>query len=95
MNNILINPKTGREYVNVPVTVAAEYLDIAPELIRHGLKEHTLPIGTAFPPQSAGGKWKFNIPIERLKAYSRGDDLNQVITINNKLEAVLRLLQTK
>lgn len=56
--NILINPKTGKEYENVPVRIAAEYLDVAPGLIRHGLIEKRLPIGTAFPPQSEGGKWK-------------------------------------
>lgn len=83
--NILINPKTGKEYENVPVTVAAEYLEIAPGLIRHGLIEKRLPIGTAFPPQSEGGKWKFNIPVERLKAYANAEDL--------KLSAAVELLK--
>lgn len=91
--NILINPKTGKEYENVPVTVAAEYLEIAPGLIRHGLIEKRLPIGTAFPPQSEGGKWKFNIPVERLKAYANAADLNHAAEINEKLDEVLKLLK--
>lgn len=91
--NILINPETEREYENVPVKVAAEYLDIAPGLIRHGLIEKTLPIGTAFPPQSEGGKWKFNIPIARLKAYANAADLNQAAEISEKLDEVLKLLK--
>ncbi len=83
--NILINPNTGQEYENVPVRIAAEYLDVAPGLIRHGLIEKRLPIGTAFPPQSEGGKWKFNIPVERLKAYANAADL--------KLSAAVELLK--
>ncbi len=87
--NILINPETGKEYVNVPVKVAAEYLGIAPGLVRYGLIEKSLPIGTAVSPQTEGGKFKFVIPPERLKAYKNGDDIKFDIAA----EKILRYIE--
>ena len=75
MNNILINPKTGEEYIDVPPKVAAEYLGVTVLLVREGIKSGALPIGAAVQP-TPGGKWIFNIPIARLKAYKEASDLN-------------------
>ncbi|MEE3428553.1 MAG: hypothetical protein VZQ55_06270 [Ruminococcus sp.] len=84
MNNILINPATGREYDNVPVKVAAQYLDTSPQAVRDGMIEGKLPIG--FVAQNAGGKPRFTIPIKRLKAYVNADDL--------RLDSALELLES-
>ncbi|MBQ7505334.1 MAG: hypothetical protein IJT79_08475 [Ruminococcus sp.] len=75
MNNILIDPKTGEEYVDVPPSAAAKYLGVTVLLVREGLKSGALPIGAAVQPKP-NGKWIFNIPIARLKAYREASDLN-------------------
>ena len=59
-DEILINPKTGQEYDDVPPTVAAKYLGVALNLIYEGLKKQTLPIGSAV--QSDSGRWRYSIP---------------------------------
>lgn len=69
-DKILINPNTGLEYTNVPPKVAAAYLDCAPTFIYEGLKQNVLPIGTAV--KGEGGRYSYNIPIGRLKAYALG-----------------------
>ncbi len=74
MNNILINPKTGAEYENVPVRVAAEFLSTSPQAVRDGILGKTLPIGAVA--LNAGGKPRFIIPPERLKSWKNGYDLN-------------------
>ena len=68
IDKILINPITGEPYKNVPPKVAAQYLDITPEFIYRGLREQRLPIGTAC--LFKGGKWSYNIPLERLIDYA-------------------------
>lgn len=75
MNNILIDPKTGDEYIDVPPKVAAQFLGVTVLFIREGIKSGALPIGAAVQP-TAGGKWIFNIPIERLRAYKEARDLD-------------------
>lgn len=64
-SELLINSKTGEEYVDVPPSIAAEYLGVALNFIYQGLQKHTLPIGTAV--QSNKGRWTYNIPCERLR----------------------------
>jgi hypothetical protein len=73
MTNILINPKTGTEYIDVPPKVAAAYLDVGTPFIYEGLKQGIFPFGTAV--QTKKGRWAFNIPIERLKAYKQAADM--------------------
>lgn len=85
-NNILINPETGQEYVNVPPKVAAKFLDVSEPFIYDGLKQGKLPFGIGILGKS-GNKWSFNIPVARLKAYKSGVDLsllsNLICTLTN------------
>lgn len=74
-DNILINPKTGQEYVNVPPKVAAKYLGVSEQFIYKGLKQKALPFGTAI---DAGKEWAFSIPVDRLKIYKNGLDLSML-----------------
>lgn len=80
--DILIDPRTGEEYVDVPPTIAAKYLGVALNFIYDGLKKQVLPIGTAV--QSEKGRWTYNIPVDRLKLYKYGLDLNFLNKILNK-----------
>ena len=68
IDEILINPKTGKPYKNVPPKVAAKYLDTTPEFIYKSMRDQRLPIGTAC--RFGGGKWSYNIPIKRLIDYA-------------------------
>lgn len=79
-DEILINPETGQEYVDVPPRVAAKYLNVSKDFIYDGLKQGRLPFGSAV--QGAGGKWVFNIPVERLKSYAYGIDVQAAELIN-------------
>ena len=79
-DEILINPETGQEYVDVPPRVAAKYLNVSKDFIYDGLKQGRLPFGLAV--QGAGGKWVFNIPVQRLKAYACGLDTQATELIN-------------
>lgn len=74
-DSILINPKTGEEYVNVPSKVAAKYLGVSEQFIYNGLKQNILPFGRAV---HTGKEWVFNIPVNRLKIYKNGLDLNML-----------------
>ena len=67
----LINPDTGEEYINVPVKVAAKYLDFPYTALYEALKQNRAPFGRAICPIN-GTKWSFLIPVERLKAYAEG-----------------------
>lgn len=80
---LLINPETGLEYVDVPPLVAAEYLGVALNFIYKGLQKQTLPIGAAV--QSDRGRWTYNIPCERLKAYASGIDVLQTTNLIKQL----------
>jgi hypothetical protein len=82
--NVLVDPKTGQEYINVPPRIAAKYLGVSKDYVYSGLKQGVLPFGTAV--QSDKGIWSFNIPAERLKIYKNGMDismLNQLINLVN------------
>lgn len=68
IDKILINPRTGEPYKNVPPKVAAQYLDTTPKFVYDGLRGQRLPIGTAV--LCKGGKWSYNIPLERLIDYA-------------------------
>lgn len=83
-DELLINPSTGQEYVDVPPTVAARFLDVALNFIYEGLKKQVLPIGTAV--QSEKGRWTYNIPCQRLKAYAKGADVLQISELLNLLK---------
>lgn len=80
---LLINPDTGEEYVDVPPMVAAEYLGVALNFIYKGLQKQTLPIGAAV--QSDRGRWTYNIPCKRLKAYASGIDVLQTTDLIKQL----------
>lgn len=82
-NTLLINPKTGQEYDDVPPTIAAKYLGVALNFVYEGLKQRALPIGTAV--QSDKGRWTYNIPCKRLKAYADGVDVLQTTQLLKKL----------
>lgn len=79
IDEILINPKTNQEYRDVPPTIAAKYLGVALNFVYDGLKQKALPIGTAV--QSEKGRWTYNIPCDRLKAYASGVDVLQTTKI--------------
>ncbi len=83
-DKILIDPNTGQEYIDVPPTVAAKFLDVALNFIYEGLKKRVLPIGTAV--QSEKGRWTYNIPCQRLKAYAKGTDVLQISEFLNLLK---------
>ena len=74
--SLLIDPKTGKEFVNVPTTVAAAFLGINRNKLCEGLEAGRLPIGSAWKKDH----WTYTIPCERLKAYAFGYDisLNQI-----------------
>lgn len=82
-HELLINPDTGAEYDDVPPTVAAEYLGVALNFVYKGLQKQTLPIGAAV--QSDKGRWTYNIPCERLKAYASGIDVLQTTALLKRL----------
>lgn len=82
-DKILINPKTGQEYDDVPPTVAAKYLGVALNFIYEGIKKQTLPIGSAV--QSDSGRWSYSIPCARLKTYASGADITVAINLLKQL----------
>ena len=82
IDKILINPKTGEPYKNVPPKIAAQYLDITPEFVYKGLREQRLPIGTAC--LFKGGKWSYNIPLERLIDYATKCKTNTIFTCGKR-----------
>lgn len=71
-NDILINPNTGEEYEDVPAEVARKYLGVSKKFIYAALQQNRIPIGTA---AMMNGKWVYNIPVARLKAYKNAQDL--------------------
>jgi hypothetical protein len=79
-NSLLIDPKTGEEYISVPPKVAAEFLGVAITFIYNGLQQGRLPIGAAA--QGAKGVWSYNIPIQRLKTYAAGIDVSLLAQMN-------------
>lgn len=83
-DEILINPITGKEYVDVPPKVAAEYLGVAHTLVYEGLKQGRLPIGSAI--KGKNGRWTYNIPCRRLKAYANGIDVLQTANLLKALK---------
>lgn len=71
--DILIDPETGRDYVNVPPKVAAKFLGVRLPTFYLMMQESKLPIGAAA--RTAKGVWCYMIPCERLKAYAAAADL--------------------
>lgn len=74
-NELLIDPATHEEYINVPASIAAKYLGIGLPLLYTLLQAGRLPIGAAA--QSAKGIWGYAIPCERLKAWANAADLGR------------------
>ncbi|MCD8025768.1 MAG: hypothetical protein LUF33_02255 [Clostridiales bacterium] len=85
MENLLVNPDTGQEYENVPVKVAAKFLDVAPTQIYEGLQQGRLPYGCGV--KGKGGRWTYCIPCERLKAFRNGVDIDALKQTLNSLIA--------
>lgn len=78
--DLLIDPKTGEEYISVPPIVAAKFLGVALTFVYSGLQQGTLPIGAAA--RSAKGIWCYNIPCQRLKNYAAGIDVTLLARLN-------------
>ena len=78
--SLLIDPKTGEEYISVPVVIAAEFLGINRHKLCDGLETGRLPVGSAW---KKGEHWVYNIPCERLKAYALGYDLSSLAQLLN------------
>lgn len=77
-----------REYNNVPVAVAADYLGKTPEFIRCAIRSQRCPFGIAV--QMEGGQWSYSISPGMLIAYKNG---NMIIHIRNSgelMEGVVR-----
>lgn len=80
--SLLIDPRTGREYENVPTTIAAKFLGINRHKLCDGLETGRLPVGAAW---KKGEHWVYNIPCARLKAYALGYDLSALAQLMNLL----------
>ncbi len=74
--------KSLEEYKNVPVSVAAELLDVSPNYIRAGLQYQRLPIGTAV--QISAKKWTYQISPGLLKEYITGSSLRNYYQENKE-----------
>lgn len=80
--------ETLEKYKNVPVSVAAELLDVSPNYIRAGLQYQRLPIGTAV--QISAKKWTYQISPGLLKEYITGSSLKNYFQENKEfLRAIL------
>ena len=66
----MISDDELRKYDNVPTDIAAKALGKDRQYILRGLKQRSLPIGSAN--QGDGGRWCFDIPPERLIRYRNG-----------------------
>jgi hypothetical protein len=71
--SLLIDPKTGEEFVNVPTEIAAQFLGINRHKLCDGLETGRLPVGAAW---KTGAHWVYHIPCGRLKAYALGLDIS-------------------
>ncbi len=71
-------------YINVPVKVAAKFLDISQKNVYEQLKQGVCPYGTAV--QTDTGSWMFNIPVDRLLAYASGTDISLLNNLIKNLE---------
>ncbi len=77
-----------KEYRNVPVSLAAELLDVSPNYIRVGLQLERLPFGTAV--QITNKKWTYQISPGLLKEYIDGSSLKTYFAENKEmLKAIL------
>ena len=70
--SLLIDPRTGEEYVNVPTAIAARFLGINRHKMCEGIESGRLPIGSAWKKE----QWTYIIPCERLKAFALGYDVS-------------------
>lgn len=57
------------QYDNVPATVAAKYLGVAPQTLMLGMRYGANPVGWAID----GKRWTYVIPPERLVKWKHGD----------------------
>ncbi len=72
-----------KQYDNVPVTVAAKYLDVNPQYLRIGLQRNRLPFGSAV--QVSGredGRWSYQISPGALINWKEGKSLQDWIGEN-------------
>jgi len=80
--------ETLNKYKNVPVSIAAELLDVSPNYIRAGLQYGRLPFGTAV--QISNTKWTYQISPGLLKEYITGSSLRDYFQENKEfLKAIL------
>ena len=68
-------------YDNVPVSIAASYLDKTEEFIRCAMQSQRCPFGMGV--RMYGGRWSYSISPGMLIAYKRG---NMIIHIRNSGE---------
>lgn len=74
---------TLRKYKNVPVSIAAELLDVSPNFIRAGLRDGRLPFGTAV--QISNTKWTYQISPGLLEEYISGNSLKSYFEENKEI----------
>lgn len=70
--SLLTDPRTGEEYLNVPTSIAAQFLGINRHKLCEGIESGRLPIGSAWKKD----QWTYIIPCERLKAFALGYDVS-------------------
>lgn len=71
-------------YRNVPVSIAAEILDVSQNYIRAGLRSNRLPIGSAV--QISDNKWTYQISPGLLTEYVTGSkSLKQYFEDNKEI----------
>lgn len=75
--------ETLKKYKNVPVSVAAELLDVSQGYIRAGLQSKRLPFGTAV--QISSDKWTYQISPGLLKEYIEGSSLKNYFQENKEI----------
>lgn len=73
------------KYDNVPVSIAAKYLNVSSQYIRIGLQQQRLPIGSAVKMSS---KWSYQISPGLLVSYKTGKEYLKPL-INN-VETILK-----
>ena len=80
------------KYDNVPVRVAAEYLNVSQAFIRWQMKHNELLIGCV--KRNPQGKCRYYISPGKLISYKTGKDYNEVkeeISFNVKYEQLIKL----
>lgn len=75
--------ETLEKYKNVPVSVAADLLNVSQGFIRAGLQAKRLPFGTAV--QISSNKWTYQISPGLLKEYIEGSSLKNYFQENKEI----------